>query len=261
MTTSERIPWLVAAVLLVAAPVETDAQTLRGRVVDTSSEAAIDGATLQVLAPDSQVVIAGLSDDAGAFSLLAPRPGEYLLRVERLGYQTSVLGPLRLRAGGFLDVTIALGPAALPVEGVRVEVEGRLLFLENAGFYDRRQKTAGQFLDRAEIEALRLQKVSDLLNTFRGVRIIRTGTEVDVQLRGAVANALTGANNCLPPIFRDGVMLAPQWPPEPKIRVNLDDLLAEDIEAVEVYVGQSTVPAQFAANGAPCGAIVLWRRR
>src|SRR5688500_17972605 len=123
MTTSARIPWLVAALLLVAAPAETDGQTLRCRVVDTSSETAVAGATLQLLAPDSQVVIAGLSGDAGAFSLLAPRPGEYMLRIERLGYQTSVVGPLRLRAGAFLDVTIALGPAALPVEGVRVEVE------------------------------------------------------------------------------------------------------------------------------------------
>jgi hypothetical protein len=260
MTTPDRIPWLMAAMLLLA-PSGAAGQTLAGRVVDSSNEAAVEGATLQLLAADSQVVIGGLSRETGAFSLLAPSAGEYLLRVERLGYQTSVLGPLRLRSGGFLEVTVALGPAALPVEGVNVEVEGRLLFLENAGFYDRRQKTAGQFLDRREIEALQLRKVSDLLNTFRGVRIIRTGTEVDVQLRGAVANALTGATTCLPPIFRDGVMLAPQWPPEPRIRVNLDDLQLEDVEAVEVYVGSSTVPAQFAANGAPCGAIALWRRR
>jgi hypothetical protein len=258
MTTTARAV-LLAAALAAATPVA--AQTLRGRVVDTSSEAAVADATLQLLAPDSQVVVAGLSGETGAFALLAPRAGEYLLRVERIGYQSSVMGPLQLRAGGFLDVTVALGPAALPVEGVNVQVEGRLLFLENAGFYDRRQKMNGQFLDRREIESMNLEKVSDLLNTFRGVRIVRSLGEADVVLRGAVANALTAATNCNPPIFVDGVLLAPQFPPAPRIRINVDDLLAQDLEAVEVYVGQSAVPAQFAANGAPCGAIALWRRR
>jgi hypothetical protein len=261
MTTPTRIHWLVAATLLVAAPSEAAGQTLRGRVVDSSNESGVEGATLQLLAPDSQTVIAGLSRETGAFSLLAPRAGDYLVRVERIGYQTSVLGPLRLRGGGFLEVTIALGPAALPVEGVNVEVEGRLLFLENAGFYDRRQRMNGQFLDRKEIEALHREKLSDVLNTFRGVRIVRSLADADVVLRGAIATALTGATDCNPPIFMDGVLLAPQFPPGPKIRTNLDDLLSENIEAVEVYVGQSTVPAQFAVNGAACGAIVLWRRR
>jgi hypothetical protein len=260
MTIACRIP-LLAAALLLAAPSGSAAQTLRGRVVDTSSGTAVADATLQLLAPDSQVVIAGLSGDEGAFSLLAPSAGEYLLRVERLGYQTSVLGPLRLLSGGFLDVTVALGPAALPVEGVNVQVEGRLPFLESAGFYDRRQKTVGQFLDRSEIEALHREKLSDVLNAFRGVRIVRSLGEADVVLRGAITSALTGATECNPPIFMDGVLVAPQFPPAPRVRVDLDDLMAQDIEAVEVYVGQSTVPARFAANGAPCGAIALWRRR
>jgi hypothetical protein len=260
-TSRGRAVALVVAALLAAATSPAAAQTLQGRVVDTSTEAPVAGATLQLLAPDSQVVASGLSGDAGAFTILAPLAGEFLIKVERIGYQTAVLGPLRLRARGFLEVTIALGTAAIPVEGVNVEVTPRIPFLESAGFYDRRQKTGGQFLDRSEIEKLSLQKVSDLLNTFRGVRIVRTGGEVDVQLRGAVARALSGVTECLPPIFRDGVMLAPQYPPEPKMRVNLDEVVTEDIEAVEVYVGQSTVPAQFAANGAACGAIVLWRRR
>jgi hypothetical protein len=268
MTTPRGTPRLPALALVLAGvfgatPARAAAQTLQGRVVDTSTEAPVAGATLQLLAPDSQVVVAGLSTDAGDFSLVAPAAGEFLLRIERLGYQTSVLGPLRLRAGGFLDVTVALGTAAIPVEGVNVQVEGRIRFLEVAGFYDRRQKTAGQFLDRKEIEALHLEKVSDLINTFRGVRIIRNAGEADVVLRGAVSRALSGATNCLPPIYRDGVLIATQWPPDPARRLPLDQLLAEDLEAVEVYVGQATVPAQFGSGtlDPPCGAIVLWRRR
>ena len=229
--------------------------------MDTSTEAAVAGATLQLLTADSAVVVAGLSGDAGAFSLTAPAAGEFLLKVERIGYQTSVLGPLRLRTRGFVEVTVAMGVAALPVEGVNVAVEARVRFLENAGFYDRRQKMSGQFLDRAELEKLHLEKLGSVMQTFRGVRVIRNSGEADVQLRGTVARAMSGAVNCLPPIFMDGVLVAPQSPPNPGPRLNIDDILSEDIEAIEVYVGPSTVPAQFAPNGSPCGAIALWRRR
>ncbi len=41
----------------------------------------------------------------------------------------------------------------------------------------------------------------------------------------------------------------------------LDDFSAEDIEAVEVYVGTSEVPAELDKNGkGVCGAIVVWTR-
>ena len=253
----------IAGVFLgVAAPGRAAAQTLQGRVVDTSTQAAVAGATLQLLTADSAVVVAGLSGDGGAFALTSPTPGEFLLRVERIGYQTSVVGPVRLRARGFLEVTVALGVAALPVEGVNVAVEARTPFLESAGFYDRRQKLGGgQFLDRGELEKLHLEKMGSVMQTFRGVRVIRNTGEADVQLRGAVLSAMSGSVNCLPPVFIDGVLIAPQAPPYTGPRPNFDDLLTEDIEAIEVYVGQSTVPAQFARDSAPCGAIALWRHR
>ena len=251
---------LVAAALL-AAPGAASGQTLQGRVIDTSTEAPVGGATLQLLAPDSQVVASGLSGDTGAFVLTAPRAGEFLLTVERIGYQTSVLGPLRLRARGFLEVTVALGTAALPIEGVNVEVAGRVRALELAGFYDRRLETAGQFLERAEIEKLYLQRASDVLNTFQGVRVWRSQGMADVQLRGASINAFSGPGApCFPAIYLDGGLASPYGGASTPGRINLDQLLAEDLEAVEVYAAAATVPAQFARDGSPCGVILLWRR-
>jgi hypothetical protein len=44
--------------------------------------------------------------------------------------------------------------------------------------------------------------------------------------------------------------------------LEIDDILASDIHAIEVYRGPSTTPAQFVMNGsAPCGTIVVWTRR
>ena len=41
----------------------------------------------------------------------------------------------------------------------------------------------------------------------------------------------------------------------------LDDFIAEDIEALEVYVGVSEIPPEFDKNGkGVCGVIVVWTR-
>ncbi len=42
----------------------------------------------------------------------------------------------------------------------------------------------------------------------------------------------------------------------------LDDFSADDIEALEVYIGISEVPPELAKNGRTgvCGAIVVWTR-
>lgn len=41
---------------------------------------------------------------------------------------------------------------------------------------------------------------------------------------------------------------------------NLDEILEETIEAIEVYTSSTTTSAQFARDGAPCGAVLFWRR-
>ena len=102
--------------VFVVAPVALSAQTLRGTVVDTSTEAPVGGATLLLVAPDSQRVASTLTDDAGAFSVTAPRPGEYMLRVERLGYDIAFVGPFELKAQGFVDITLALAPVTIALD-------------------------------------------------------------------------------------------------------------------------------------------------
>jgi hypothetical protein len=58
---------------------------------------------------------------------------------------------------------------------------------------------------------------------------------------------------CVPLIWVDG-QAAPG--------LEIDDILATDIHAIELYKGASTTPGQFVTNGsAQCGTVVVWTRR
>jgi hypothetical protein len=114
MTTNRT--WLLALALLAALPGGAAAQRLQGRVIDTGTQAPVGGAALQLLAPDSSVALYGVSDEAGGFTLVLQRAGEYTLKIAALGYQAALLGPLPLESGKTLEITVALGPARSPVD-------------------------------------------------------------------------------------------------------------------------------------------------
>lgn len=126
MTTNPRPPRtasaarLAAMLALLALPRAAHAQRLQGRVIDTTTEAPVAGAALQLVAADSIVAVYGISDEAGGFTLIAQRPGEYTLRIARPGYQSAVLGPLPLERGKTLEVTVALGVDRTPVDTAAV---------------------------------------------------------------------------------------------------------------------------------------------
>jgi hypothetical protein len=47
-----------------------------------------------------------------------------------------------------------------------------------------------------------------------------------------------------------------------KLPPNLNsDLYVSELEAIEVYSGAASTPAEFNSAGAACGTIVMWTRR
>jgi hypothetical protein len=112
----------VGAALVSAGPVA--GQRLQGRVIDTSSEAPVAGAALQLIAPDSTVALYGVTDPAGGFTLTPRQAGEYTLKITCPGYQAAALGPLPLESGKTLEVTVALGVARTPIDTATTRKRG-----------------------------------------------------------------------------------------------------------------------------------------
>jgi hypothetical protein len=104
-----------AIVLLLALPMAARAQTVRGRVTTTDGTVA-SGATVLLL--DSAGVTRGgaFVDAAGAFTIHAPKPGHFVLEVQRIGLRSTRSAAFTLAAGQTLELplTVSVEAVALP---------------------------------------------------------------------------------------------------------------------------------------------------
>jgi hypothetical protein len=252
---------LIAALLAAALPPAVAAQSLRGRIVDGSTRQPVGGATVRLLDPDSQQVAGTIADDGGLFTLPAPGAGEYHVSVERIGYTTTVAGPVRLRVNGFANVTVTMRPQPVPVGAVGVQVEAEDAWLRRSGFYDRRQEGMGKYLDFEEIQQRAAGgRMADVLGGISGVRVIADNGTTDVQIRSSMTNVFRpgGPQLCLPLVFVDGLVMADAKMPGPG-RMNLEQIRPQDVAGIEIY-GEAGTPLQYARGGGQCGAVLFWTR-
>ena len=101
---------LPALILLAAPPLTAQPSTLQGVVVDPHGEP-VAGATVSLAGEDA----ATQTGDDGAFLLALPQPGEYRLRVDRLGYVPTSRS-VSIPAAG--PVRIVLDPRPIPMQGL-----------------------------------------------------------------------------------------------------------------------------------------------
>lgn len=218
---------------------------LRGEVVDRETRRPVGGAavTLVPVGPGADTLSAPapfLTDEAGRFFAGDLPGGEYRLTVASLGYFTLV-DSLTFRPERGMRLRVDMVPDAVELDPLVVAAEARSRNLTRSGFYDRRRRGLGRFVDREEIEARLATRVSDLFQMMPGVRMSpmgRFGQDASILLRGG----------CVADVWLDGVKTTKPFP--------VDAILApESLDGIEVYQA-SEVPARFGPSN--CGAVLLW---
>lgn len=215
---------------------------LVGRVTD-SAGVGLSGAEITLHKTENIRVVSG---DSGEFRLAGLPPGTSVFNVRRLGFQPASFTAV-LRGGRTHRVTMPLtvNPQALPIVAVS-DTMNRSRWLDQ--FERRRTTSRGTYITRADIVKRGARLGSDVVRTVPGVRVSPGRFSMSNQVtmtRGA------GGRPCLPTMYVHGM---------PYSGV-IDDFSADDIEALEVYVGISEIPPEFDKNGRGiCGVIVVWTR-
>lgn len=211
-----------------------------GRVIDAQSGAPVAGASVRL----EGLADAQITDAEGVFRFGRIPPRRYALQVEHLAFAT-LRDTLDVDVATGVDATIKLAPGVIALDPITVVV--RSLVLERSGFYERQGRGNGHFVTRQQIDALHPLQSTEILRRVPSVRLQR-GRD------GVIA---LGRASCPFRYVIDGVRTGPDF--------SIDLIPTGDIEGLEVYLGPSQVPGEFAGfssdPGGTCGVIVVWTRR
>lgn len=227
----------------IAAGQAADSVWVAGVVVDSAGVAVAEAQVF--VEPDSRMV---LTDSSGAFTVRVP-VGPSLLIVRRLGYEPFV-AEVEIEPGRDRRFRVVMRAMAYQLDAVETQARGSYMppgapaSLDD--FYRRRAEGKGRTFTREEIE--RLGSVRAAAATVPGVR---PGVDANNRLSGITMTRCPGDIAGRPAKiawFVDGMRA-----------LSAPELHDNEIEAIEIYRGSSSLPAE--AIGDACAAVYIWTRR
>lgn len=168
-------------------PGPAEAQTVQGQLLDRDTGQPVEGALVLLLGSDGKEFDGYLSNDAGRFLLRAPEAGTYLVRADRIGYETVSSEAFSLAPRQIFGLRLEMAETAIQLDELRVEGEQQCIVrpeegLEVARVWEEARKalTAQEWTDREGL--YRFQVVNyerELDNTGRRIesetRRVRSG--------------------------------------------------------------------------------------
>ena len=172
------LPWRraleagVLAGLTWLAPLRTQAQGVRGHVLEAESRKPVAGARVTLVRTGDTTGVATISGEDGGFLVRAGTAGVFRVEVARLGYRPQTEGPFALARDQVVELDVALPVLPYTLDPVTVTAEVNTRFLQNVGFYDRKRADFGHFITRDQIESRRASRPTALLVAIPGVAIV-----------------------------------------------------------------------------------------
>lgn len=257
------IPSFIISALSASAQISSVPRPIVVRVIDSATHQPL--ADAQIAAVKSRK--AQPTSHAGTLNFEVPPEGD-TLRVRRLGYF-----PVSVSTDAFPRdrsvVTIGLVPIPQTLPDVTIDARVGAV-LTSVGFFDRRNRLDGFFIDPVQMDQLHPSRTSDLFERAPGARLLAAGS-------GGRDVRFTRAKSCAPSVYVDGVLLLS----EPTVNVaahpraglrptnqgdidifgmqgeGIDEIGVKQIAAIEAYPTSTHAPPPYNTQ-ANCGVILLW---
>lgn len=260
------------ATLVFADVAALNAQTVRGRLLESNTQRAIMLGSVALLDTTMTVVDETFTDENGSFVLRARQPGAYWVLAQRDGYRRTLDGILELGTAGDITVDFFLRSLAIPLDSITVEVRRERLVehLRAAGFYERRAEGMAWFLGPEELEKIVTTDAANLFRSAPLARIIELGPTTSLVFRGG--SIMSGSENglygkrpedplgsCTPRVLVDGTLAATAVTGIPGALID-DAVNPLDIAAIEVHSGPASLPLIWGGTSTSCTTIIIWTR-
>jgi len=149
--------------------------SLKGSIVDSLSNKALDFVTVALKTADNKPVRTVLSNSKGAFSLVKIPSGKYKLNIVSIGYKTSVVDISASGANTAIDAgIILLSPASNQLKEVSITAEKPLIKQE---------------VDRIayDVQADPESKVNNVMDMLRKVPMVTVDADDNIQVKGSTS--------------------------------------------------------------------------
>lgn len=245
------------------------AATFRGSVRDDSANRPLAGVEVVIEGANRQTV----TDAGGLFHFDSLPLGPHVALFRLLGYR-----PVRIRVN-LVEGDSAPVDVRMVRQGVQqldpVAVTARPAGPRGIGreaFEERRSRGFGKFIDSVELRRSDLRRLSDVLRSVPGLRMVRYQECSDprrtrcgpIELRAAGGRGVTsmlGRNeDCWMSVLLNGSPIyssSDHRPPPDFSR----DFQVQELEAIEVYRSSAETPTEYSGTAAQCGVILLWTRQ
>lgn len=247
------------AVTLGAARPASAQVILEGRVVGDSSGLPLPNARVVLLSRQSRFMASAVTDEAGRFRFERKGYGVYRVEASAIGYQQALSAPMWMTLESdstVVEMRLAVNTVLLaPLEVVALKPIRTSPVLE--AMEHRRAHGLAIHISREEIAERQPVNVSDILLEVPGVYAERQGSGASGR-QLYISRALPGAGGgaCPVQVFVDGMRATRDGD------ATIDDLVQpDDVQAIEVFRGLSSIPAEFLTTDARCGVIAIWTRR
>jgi hypothetical protein len=215
--------------------------TINGVVID-SSGAGLSGAQIIL----DSIGPRAITDASGAFFLLGVPVGKLQIHVRRLGFSPESTVVV-VAASAVTHVSLRLAPLAVRLPTVEVLKKSEPYDSRLAGFNARRERHAGHFVTRDQLDQMSSARFVDALRSLPGVQLR--------SLRGGGTTLMLRGSRCPALVFIDGF-------PADAGTMDLDMIDLSGVEGIEMYSGAASVPSEFMAAREThgCGVIAIWSR-
>jgi hypothetical protein len=237
---------------------ELKAQTINGHLLEAGTDSPIMLCELQMLTESGEFVAYSVSNESGYFSVSAPDSGSFLLRAERMGYQTRVEGVFELGSGSVMTIEFRLPREPVALDTLGVSAEARSVWLESVGFYERRRDLKGVFLGPEEIHEKQASLPTQLFHNLPRIRVrqLPFGSSTII-IRGSAMISLIQRGICYPRVFVNGNEVF-RGGEEPS---RIDDVVSvSELVGIEVYRGPAEIPTRYLGARSSCGLVLMWTR-